>query len=483
MIRKENQLLAELVRARQIQPESAEWLKCVTDPFHDTDFDPTGYPDTECGATITQLVKQSLNISAATFGGLGGGNWDLQAALLPFMGNSALTSIGALGANGEYTTSAMPGNLKLANLVLIAVPAGGRMSPGVITPIDAGARFLSLGTVAYSKGWSRLIGQAFEIANTTATLSKQGSVTVFKKNATVETDTLTTLVGGATSIQTPHRVAACWPANIAEAELLAGSRTWDAAEGCYVVQAMNALENPLKCPNGQPVFLADEDPNGVPVANVGIVTPTTVRGRMNNDATSGTMQMVPFDISGAFFQGLSAASTLKLTLRSIIERAPTSNEPDLVVMAKPSPSWDSEALSAYSKCMRVMPPGVPLAENFTGDWFKSVLKTIGQYAPAVSKALVAVPAVGGSLSALVGGVGSAAQAATGLWGSGSANSRKPKPGGANGGHVQNPPGTGKRSRKKWGPNGPQPPADRSNWYRPEPQRDNHKKPQTASHPK
>jgi len=95
----------------------------------------------------------------------------------------------------------------------------------------------------------------------------------------------------------------------------------------------------------------------------------------------------PFDCSGAHFTGLSYNTTLTINVRWILERLPGPNEVDLVVLAQPPTPFDPLALELYTRALDNAPPGVMLSENPLGEWFTSVLKKVGEWAPKIGGAL------------------------------------------------------------------------------------------------
>jgi len=109
-----------------------------------------------------------------------------------------------------------------------------------------------------------------------------------------------------------------------------------------------------------------------------------------------------FDISGSYFTGLSLQTTLTVNWNVYVERFPTQLDIDLVLLAAPSPPYDIQALEFISECMRLLPPGVMVAENGLGDWFADVLQTGADYvAPLLAN--VPHPYAQGISAALTGG--------------------------------------------------------------------------------
>jgi len=107
-------------------------------------------------------------------------------------------------------------------------------------------------------------------------------------------------------------------------------------------------------------------------------------GAVNVGATYWT----EMDMSGSFFTGLSASTTLTINEIVYIERFPTQDDLDLIVSAKRSPEYDIKALEAYSIIAQSLPVAVPFSENGLGDWFKSAVNTAAEY---LTPALKVIP--------------------------------------------------------------------------------------------
>jgi len=98
--------------------------------------------------------------------------------------------------------------------------------------------------------------------------------------------------------------------------------------------------------------------------------------------------MTKFNHFGAYFSGLSAATTLQVNTIYIVERFPTAQETDLVVLAKPSCRADHAAIELYSEVSRMMPVGVPQRMNGLGEWFSDAVSAASDF---LSPALSAIP--------------------------------------------------------------------------------------------
>jgi hypothetical protein len=151
------------------------WLIRATDPFHDTQLRPSGYPDMNTSASVVQEINQSFTL--ATPSGLGGANWDAHIFNMPdFAYPSIALNMSAVGYNPNgCCVSGVTGTVPNAGVVIQSGPAGSNfmpwsVSPGTVQPIDTGVVASNLHPGAQLQGKCRLIGAAFEVINTTAEL-------------------------------------------------------------------------------------------------------------------------------------------------------------------------------------------------------------------------------------------------------------------------------------------------------------------------
>jgi len=109
-----------------------------------------------------------------------------------------------------------------------------------------------------------------------------------------------------------------------------------------------------------------------------------------------------FDTSGVWYTGLSQTTTLTINWNVYIERFPSQLDIDLVVLARPSPTYDPKAMQFISECIRHLPPGVMVGDNDTGSWFADLIQTGADYVAPLLKA-IPHPYAQGISTALTGG--------------------------------------------------------------------------------
>jgi hypothetical protein len=330
-----------------------------------------------------------------------GQNWDCSIVLCPKMYASSLADIVHKDPSGNLTNITGNNGCLYGGLVVAAGPQGSDLWPTVANAGNQPSTQQSLDAHDYISGNARVIGMGFEVVNTTSALNRQGQCTSYRMPTQWTLDTINNAGTTTVPLILPMQVNRCPPANLAAATLLAGSRTWAAEEGAYVVARQNGIENPL----GQPSHFV----NSLFVSDQTIGLSTTLQTNItyaSNGLWSGPTFSdiwLPYDTSGIHLTGLSYTTTLTVNVRWLIERMPSYVETDLVVLATPSANYDPLALELYTKCMADMPPGVMLKENPLGEWFRSALSKVADWAPKIGGALSTVIPGAGLIGNVVGG--------------------------------------------------------------------------------
>lgn len=403
MSRKIDAVLDKLEKQSTLSPDGRAWLIASCDPFHDSDIRLAGYPDVATSATVVQLVKKQLQVTVPTTGNGSvtlGNNWDCSIALFPQLVNEEYGNLSTIDPDGNGSGASVNG-VYFGGLCVNSGPQAERLWPDT-TDANAAVTPQFIGAQEYCKGMVRIIGMGFEVVNTTADINKQGQVTAWRMpNLATETNTYWPSGLVAPAVQTTRVVIQRMPpSTIASASLLYGSRSWAAREGAYVVSRQSGVNNPFQFPSNTPiVYTMDDMASGN--TDTWITSSGLAAGGVVNNGDADIY--APFDISGVHFTGLSYATTLTVNVRWLIERVPSPLEPDLVVLATPSASYDPLALELYTHCLRDMPPGVMLNENPLGEWFRSALSKVADYAPKIGSFLGNVIPGASTLGNVIGG--------------------------------------------------------------------------------
>jgi hypothetical protein len=378
-----------------VSEQGNEWLKTCLDPFSDVQFQVDGYPDMKTGNSIVQKVKKTLTISRA-LGSLPDANWDCHL----FFGGTE-NVIGLKGTQSAYGLgqtmfggAGQTGGVQVGGLNVALVQSG--IGP-TITATDVKAN-LCPDDIFFQKGTARIIAKGFEVHNTTAELQKQGAVIVWRTPDT-NFETIKGMQNGGSG-QTPVSVVvqAQVPHSPSEAITLPGSKQWEASEGCYVTAVMSDSIEPETITSSvatvQRGLMVYDDPK---LAADRVWFPTVI-GDLNAPVLAGSVLMSQYNNCGALFTGLSSQTSLQVTVHWFIERFPSNDNQELIVLARPSPAYDPQVLELYSRTAINLPTGTMVKNNDLGSWIKQVADTLQDFGvpgmPLVKGAVSLVQAFG-----------------------------------------------------------------------------------------
>lgn len=384
-------LLDRMVEQKALTSDGREWLTMAIDPFHDDERTLAGYPDSDGSQTIVSLRKYQTTITAPV-GCVG--NWDAHVFSMPLCRTTQF----------EKVTTNSPHH---AELIGQAVPAFSWFSALNIRSNDAGVSMVPAnpvlghyeesvlpadGVYDLSQGNSRIVAMGYEIHNTTAEMHKQGTATTYRLPQYPTTTTVSYRNNGTTErailsgmkLSTP-------PWNQAQAMVLKGTRTWDAAEGVYAPLALDSSHNPLAPDTVGHVILDSDSSQNNTVVYVQTNSATIVNAAPALSLYTPKIQKIcPYDTTGTFLTGLSNETTLTVTLRVYVERAPSFYDADLAVLASPSAPYDVRALELYASTIGMMPVATKVMNNASGDWWRTALRVFGQAAETIGSSTMVV---------------------------------------------------------------------------------------------
>lgn len=397
----------------QFPQEMRGYIISQLDPFHDSDYRIEGAPSSLNSASVVLTCKAERTLSAADFPFIFGSTFDLNIASFPISNYQNLTGCNrAFGNTLSRLQSAVDSYEAIYPLTISAAESG---TP-TFTFVDSdGPRWTGLGVgdplqyvtpdgVSYRR--SRLIGQAFEAIDVTPEIYRQGSVTVYKQPSTSldETYNCVNLWNGATAqkvmpLQRAKTISVP-PLTAATAVRLAGSRTWPAREGAYVVSERCDGETPFLQPDNTAIFLKGANTFNGSLNNFKNGYPSTWRQDMwdtqsktvvteNVTGPENVNSAFPYNVSGAFFQGLSTQySTLRLRLIQFWEVIPTTDDVSLVPLTTPTLPMDYNLETLLQKVMATQPAGWMASDNPKGEVWRRIARIAGsiikESAPLVS---------------------------------------------------------------------------------------------------
>jgi len=394
----------------------------IVNPFMDFEQPKAGWFDTNESSSVVQCVKFSQVISAPVITGFTG-NWDCNIFTTPLTNPTTFLTPASL-ANGLLAYSPPPNGAPVGGVVVVTAASGQALNLSAASrapaPPNVGSATVQsallsptvdqlANAVGYLSGTSRVIGMGFEVHNTTSPLNIQGAVAVYKQPQPVFLDRLDVglmAVGTLAQLVAPTLTAVFQgesttfllndgPATLADAMLLPGSRQWEAKDGCMVVPTLASTEIPVQQLRNANVFFRDTNGNQtVNTIALGGAPTTGFTGCFVNPLFPVVTFAVPsvqikltqpllhinnFNTSGAFFTGLSNSTTLVINTVYYIERFPTVSDKDLIVLAEPSPPYDSVAFDLYPILTQFMPPGCQVKDNADGDWFFEAVQSVAEF--------------------------------------------------------------------------------------------------------
>lgn len=383
MARKAANLLSTMEKSGTISHQALQWLTLATDPFHDGQIEPAGFPDINTVSTLVQQFTQTISIDSS---GINSPTWDAHVFFAPFSPEYYSSQLSPM-IPFRYTAQNQFITTPLINWLAV-------LQPGYnVQKVAAGTEWYGAGIASPASiaipgiiegGCYRIIAAAVEVVNTTPDLYKQGSVTYYRTPSHSQiTSPRVSNINAFPSWAVTCESFALAPATQSAAQLYPTSRTLAAEQGYYGIATLNK----------NPEFLT-----GMGLPPVGTLAPTIQAltsatpqicfvpagwAVQNDQPQIGSSRVLPFDVHGAVFTGLSPQTTLQVTTRYFVERIPSANDPDLLVLTRPPTPFDPVIQEIYSRVLSQLPVGCTVDENPLGEWFNDVLEMIAEFAPQV----------------------------------------------------------------------------------------------------
>lgn len=396
------------------------WLTQAIDPFHDLQFEASGYPDVKVAPSVAQCIKQTYTLKKPA--GLPAGNWDLHLFNVPWWTSEAMEIHDVDGNVISFYRDPVLPSFNMGGIVALFGYEGQTLW-GEAGPTD-GVTVKTYGLdTDYFEGSTRVTGAGFEAVNTTSKLNIQGQVIVYRQPQPniqpkhmgvwdISPDVTPLYKGGGSyaDVRPP-------PKSTAEAMLFQGSKQWQASQGAYCVISFNSLDIPADGESIVDPIMWEDAAAGSDEEVRYAVVPAFYNGKVYHPGIgSGSLEglacprlacLTPQDMSGMYFSGLSEETTISLSYNVYLERFPGNDERDLKSLAQPSPAYDVFAQQLYTYCLQTMPPGVPAYMNGLGDWFANAVSKV---AGAVKKVTGLIPhPIAQAVSQGAGAIGGAAE--------------------------------------------------------------------------
>jgi len=388
----------KILKSLGLNASGAAAVETALDPFHDYDVSGNmGWPDGNPSKSIVMTYTRQTLVGSI------GANSQMSICFSPLTipVQFIRTSIaGGIRLNGTYTSSTYLPNVGLTSASTASGWGGLSIIQGTsqnLTPSTYNGSTVTIGMLnpfasSYetpgennisTQGAYRVIGAAFEVHDLTPPLYQTGSVTVWRFADGIEQHNVvyhkTNGNGGVTPVrqQLPTTLLRNPPATLEEAVSIPGSLTWSAKDGCYVVAPLALDRMAPQRVVEQAVMITSED-SSYSVTEA-VATNPLVWGdasNLSNYVCTNIAHIGSITSCGAFFSGLAAESTFRVTAKWILEYYPVVAETTLIpLISNPCP-YDPAALHFYTHAIQTLPFGTAVGNNAHGAWWKQVLKNM-----------------------------------------------------------------------------------------------------------
>ncbi len=399
-------LLQRLVDSKALSVTGRDWLKTAVDPFHDYCTNLEGMPDLASGLSRVQLRSTTATITSPD-----GNAYSARIWTSPIISaeNHSLIKIGSM-TGGSYDYAGAGFDINTINIDAW----NGASNPNSSSSGATLARQALIPKADYSDG--RLIALGFEVHNTTAEIYRSGVVTCSSlpnMNEHFSAHYENSNGGGANPYDQSFEDA--WitmfpPTTSAGALTVPGTTQWSASQGNYCVARLHSPICPIRSQSkvahalstdgyisGITFASAHSNPVTIPVTPTGTVT--AVRAVTITDPSTTHDFTLPY----AIYEGLSAETSLVVTVRAYYEYFPNHDNTTLMPVCTPSPPFDPVAMTLYGVVAPHLPLAVPVCMNAKGDYFDMVMAKINQFAaPLLPLIATSQPIIASGLSGALG---------------------------------------------------------------------------------
>lgn len=414
-------VLGPLVRSGRLTKDGANWLKSALDPFHDQQYENPRWPGYCSTATLSGKKRFSVVFDKPTT--VTTDTWDLHITCNPYYAVGAFSSVKSSSCDvnsvNDPTCSADSGWGTFNLFSAVAANSGEIIYPsssnaGFQTPVASYYNYPNVTPSLGLSGASRIVSIGYETRNTTAEIYRQGTLTLYS-NPTSSTDgggsLLMQKTAGTTSSNSalfysgPLYRCALPPSNVGQATALYGQIKLLASEGGYIAVPFDGVSNDVVFPYSSPIYSQCTAVNSTGVSCNGLITGLSERFVPNGDPIFMGTQVGPapdYNIqadndasysvrvgmsksnfypvhitqTGMYFTGLSAETTIDLSVCVNFEVAVDSRNPSLVAFASKVPAYDPFALMLYHRIRMGLPVGTKVADNASGDWWRAVASVL-----------------------------------------------------------------------------------------------------------
>jgi len=375
---------------RGLTEDGSAWVTRALDPFHDYNVQIAGMPDHDTEPTAIQTLRRKITITKPS-GLAAGAKFDVHIFTLPILETLKVRELGPTSRAHLYDgidTGTSEFDAGTVNVQI--VESGSNTFPGDGAYGSVGVRSVQALSVNDNNGLSqkKIIGGGFEIHNDTSALNMGGSCLVYTQpQSDVHQLTLVSSNGASALPAAVHKGRAP-PVNIGSASQIPNSKTWQASEGCYVPFRLDIAKGSEFKPKSVdlPAYVVNDDVGSDLTGGVVAEASSSTGMRYLSPGLTSGCHHAPIETVGAYFTGLPEDSVLTLDVLFLVEVCPTSANPALLSLVRPTAFFDPTALELYCRTVAAIPAGTPVANNNTGSWWRMVKDVARQVMPYVGAA-------------------------------------------------------------------------------------------------
>ena len=159
-------------------------------------------------------------------------------------------------------------------------------------------------------------------------------------------------------------------------------RTWEAGAGAYCV-ALPQANNPYSDPAGCNTLIQEYFLFGPTLTQTALIYPLGLTNASPTSVLGGSAMNNVGVITSRF---KTADQTFSLDFRMVLETETNGASPLIGFATKP-PELDRAFLKLYKAMIPMIPPGVPVGFNDSGEWFRRILKIANSVLPIIASVL------------------------------------------------------------------------------------------------
>lgn len=377
-IAKSENLLHKVMTKCDISPAGQAYVDMYIDPFKDILETPClGFIDASTRNVNMHHYKNSVTISAPP-GLAPGQKWACHAFAGPLFSDHIIEPIVKTNDNllERRNPELIAEQKQIGGLNILTGP------DQTLLGFDNIADNIAIPTDFYLNSNSRAIYGAFECHNITPKIYVSGDVLTYRKTELPVESTvigvnihneLSTIPHSTSQLDTRYFDAGI--GRYDDLQMLPGSKIYPAATGNYSVMSWSS---PNLEPGTDKAVASEYTDAALGIRRPGYVwysktnfiyqAPQPAGNYVHYIAQDNQPFYSNFNTSGAYYTGLTPETVLKFSVVFGIEEAPRTNEIKLMSLAHVSPAYDPCAIELCSKMNHVMPTGVPVTSNGSGDY-------------------------------------------------------------------------------------------------------------------